>query len=391
MQTYNLKLPAEEVVQLLHAELKCARGNSELSMATKKEYVIDEDFDLSAQDLYDRGELELLTSEATLSVEPRVESGSWMLQIIVEREIGPIRASEERQMAFANLTLDEFEDELRRAGRKRVVVRLLVPKPEMRMEFRRWLAEMRSRHPWNGANAPRDGVAAPRERAAHVMSTSASEETGDGAATQTYWTKEAVGVFANPDALEAAVDELEVSGFDRAAISVLATDSRARDQLDRFYRSISEVEDSGVVARGNFVDSESFAEGEAALVGVPLYIGGFAGGAAVAAAGGSLAFEIAATISGGVIGAALGALLAGLIARRHWANAREQMKRGGVVLWVAVNGREQEKRAIAALTKVGARDVHIHEIEREWSIKEIPFAESQPDPFLENQFRVRRA
>jgi hypothetical protein len=35
--------------------------------------------------------------------------------------------------------------------------------------------------------------------------------------------REAVGVFQNPDALEAAVDALEVSRFDRAAISVLAT------------------------------------------------------------------------------------------------------------------------------------------------------------------------
>ena len=99
-----------------------------------------------------------------------------------------------------------------------------------------------------------DTGAASRERTDHFNSTSESEESG--AATQTYWTKEAVGVFANPDALEAAVDELEVSGFDRAAISVLATDSKAREHLDRFYRSIGEVEDSGVVARANFMDSE---------------------------------------------------------------------------------------------------------------------------------------
>ena len=66
---------------------------------------------------------------------------------------------------------------------------------------------------------------------------------------------------------------------------------------------------------------------------------------------------------------------------------QEQLKRGGFVLWVRVYHPDEEKRAIAALSKMGARDVHIHEIQREWSIKEIPFAETQPDPFLESQFR----
>lgn len=37
-------------------------------------------------------------------------------------------------------------------------------------------------------------------------------------------TREAVGVFAEPDALEAAVDRLEASGFHRANISVLGTE-----------------------------------------------------------------------------------------------------------------------------------------------------------------------
>ena len=81
-----------------------------------------------------------------------------------------------------------------------------------------------------------------------------------------------LGVFRDPDALEAAVNVLEVSGFDRAAISVLATDAKARDQLERFYQTIREVEDSGRVSRAAFVSSASWTEGEAAAVGVPLYI-----------------------------------------------------------------------------------------------------------------------
>ena len=389
MQTYILKLPAEEVVHLLRAETKSAHGEPQLSTSANKEYVIEEEFDCKAYGLQDGKEFDLITSLATLTIEPRVESGYWILQILVERVFGPVRTSEEGQLAFTELTLDEFEEELRGAGRKRVVVRLHVQTPAIRQDFGRWLAEMQARHPWKAPAAHPDADAASEKQRADLEQASGTKETADIATTRTYWTKEAVGVFSDPDALETAVDELEVSGFDRAAISVLATDSKARDQLDRFYRTINDVEDGGGVPRAAFVSSDSLAEGEAAVIGVPLYIGGFAGAAAVASAGGSLALAIAATVSGGVVGAALGALLAGAIARHHSAQAQEQLKRGGFVLWVSVSHPDKEKRAIAALSKMGAHDVHIHEIQREWSIKEIPFAETQPDPFLESQFRKR--
>ena len=211
----------------------------------------------------------------------------------------------------------------------------------------------------------------------------ATEKTTN-AATHTYRVREAVGVFRDPACLEAAVDELEVSGFDRAAISVLATDEKARGQLDRLYRTIKEVEDSGRVSRAAFVSSDSRVEGEAAAVGIPLYIGGFAGALAVAAAGGALALTIAAAIAGGAVGAGLGALLAASIARHHSAHVQELLENGGLILWVTVSDPDAEKRAIAVLNKMGGHDVHVHEIQREWSFRDIPFAESQPDPFLEN-------
>jgi len=212
----------------------------------------------------------------------------------------------------------------------------------------------------------------------------AETENTANAVMRTYRVREAVGVFRHPDALEAAVDELEVSGFDRAAITVLATDAKARDQLDRFYRTVREVEDSGRVSRAAFVSSDSRAEGEAAAVGIPLYIGGFAGALAVAAAGGALGLAIAAAIAGGAAGAGVGALLAASIARHHSASVQKLLEKGGLVLWVAVSDPVAEKRAITVLGKMGGHDVHVHEIQREWSFRDIPFAESQPDPFLEN-------
>lgn len=285
MNTYILKLPAEQVVHLLRAEMKSAHGEPELNRSAKKEYLIEEEFDHGAHGPGGEVEFDLVTSRAILSIEPRVESGYWILQILVEREFGPVPTFKARQLAFAELTLDEFEEELRGPGRKRITVRLHVQTPEIRDAFDRWLVEMQARNPWKSPAAPPEPDSAVKEQMADLARSSETKETADTATTQRYWTKEAVGIFSDPDALEAAVDELEISGFDRAAISVLATDSKAKEQLDRFYRSFSDVEDSGGVPRAAFVSSDSLAEGEAAIIGAPLYIGGCAGAVGVAAAG----------------------------------------------------------------------------------------------------------
>jgi outer membrane lipoprotein SlyB len=377
MKTFILKLPAAEVVHLLRAETEAAYGAPELHIAAEKEYIIEEDFDRSAYGIDDGEDFDLVASIAILTIEPRVESGYWILETVVERALGLLRTSQEDELTRRELTLDEFDAELRAAGRKRVSVRLYVETSDVKQDFDRWLGEMQARHPWK---TPADLVQA------------SMTEDMTKTASLTYRAKEAVGVFSDPNALEAAVDELEVSGFDRAAVSVLATDARAKDQVDRFYRTVREVEDSGRVPQAAFVSRDSRTEGEAAAVGIPLYVGGFAGAAAVAAAGGALALALAATIAGAVAGAGLGALLAAAIARRHAARVQVQLKKGGLVLWVSVPQPDAEKRALAVLEKMGAKDVHFHEINREWSLGDLPFAPIQPDPFLENdRVLIKRA
>jgi hypothetical protein len=174
-----------------------------------------------------------------------------------------------------------------------------------------------------------------------------------------------------------------VSGFDRAAISVLATDAKAIEQVGRFYRSVREIEDSGRILRGAFVSRDSRTEGEAAAVGIPIYIGGFAGAAAVAASGGALALAIAGAITGATVGAGLGAILAATIARHHAASVQDQLFKGGLILWVSVPNAVAEKRAVAILNKMEAWDVHVHEFEHEWSPSDIPLFVARPDLFLE--------
>src|ERR1700722_20188881 len=91
-----------------------------------------------------------------------------------------------------------------------------------------------------------------------------------------YSVREAVAVFSVPDALERAVDELEVSGFDRAALSVLAFQGTIKDRVGHRYRNIAEIADGRHVPQRAFVERASRVEGTAAAFGIPCYIGSVA-------------------------------------------------------------------------------------------------------------------
>ena len=199
-----------------------------------------------------------------------------------------------------------------------------------------------------------------------------------------YAAREAVGVFDNADVLEAAVDRLETEGFDRADVSVLASDKTVRDRLGRLYGSVAEIVDDPRAPLTAFVSKSSRAEGQAMAVGLPLYVGGIAGGLAVVASGGTMALAFVAAIGLGAVGAGLGGVIAGVIAHRHIDSVWEQLGQGGLVLWVNVRDDAKAASALQILIEAGARDAHLHEIERKWTLKDRPFAVGQPDPLLES-------
>jgi hypothetical protein len=200
--------------------------------------------------------------------------------------------------------------------------------------------------------------------------------------SEAYETREAVGVFDSAEALEAAVDKLEISGFDRAAISVLASDAVVRDRLGALYKSAADIEDDPRAPLAAFTSSDSILEAKSAAVGAPMFIGGIAGGLAAIASGGALALAFAGAVAGGAIGGGIGALFARVISERHVDHVCEQLSQGGLVLWVNFRDAAAGARALAILIDGGARDAHLHEIVREWTLKDRPFALGQPDPFL---------
>ncbi len=174
--------------------------------------------------------------------------------------------------------------------------------------------------------------------------------------------REAVGVFDDPQSLQAAIDELEQNGFMRHELSILAPQSDKGQEIAQRYARSTEAADDPKAPRTVFMPEEIIGELEGSAIGIPLYISAIAGTCIVAGLGGTLLATIAAAAAAGAGGAAIGTLLARYIAKNHAEQLQRHLERGGLVLWAAVRDEEQERRARRILERHSAHDVHVHEI-----------------------------
>jgi hypothetical protein len=182
--------------------------------------------------------------------------------------------------------------------------------------------------------------------------------TGQGAKS----VREAVGVFQSADALQDAIDDLESSGFDRAELSLAASERAIEEKLGHVYRKVSELEDDAAVPRVSYVAPESIGNAQGALVGGLMYVGAVATSGAIVLSGGALAAAIAAAVAAGGAGALIGAVLAKWIGDRHARHLQQQLDHGGLLLWVRAWNTEREARAVEILKAHSGQDVHIHEL-----------------------------
>lgn len=174
--------------------------------------------------------------------------------------------------------------------------------------------------------------------------------------------REAVGVFHDRPDLEAAIDELLSSGFDRAEVSLLASQEAVEQKLGHSYRSVRELEDDPDVPTVAYLPRESVGEIEGAIVGALIYVGAVAAAGAVVASGGAFAAAIAAAAAGGGGGGLLGYLLDRYVEKRYLKSIAEQIARGGLLLWVHIRDEAHERRAVDILTRNGGEDVHVHDL-----------------------------
>jgi hypothetical protein len=169
---------------------------------------------------------------------------------------------------------------------------------------------------------------------------------------------EVVGVFHQAEELEAAVDELLSSGFDRAELSLLASENAVASKLGGYYRTPGEMADDRSVPRTAFVSTAAIGDAEGALIGGLAYVGATVAIGAVVMSGGALAAAVAAAVLAGGTGGLIGSGLAHWVGHHHAAYLHDQIDNGGLLLWVRAWNASDEARALEIMGRHAADKVH---------------------------------
>jgi hypothetical protein len=172
--------------------------------------------------------------------------------------------------------------------------------------------------------------------------------------------REAVGIFSRSEDLQDAIDELLSSGFDRAELSLLATEQAVEKKLAHRYRKPQELEDDPIVPRVAYVSTEAIGDAQGGLAGGLMYVGATVTAGAIVASGGTLAAAIVGAFLSGAVGGLVGSILAKWVGDHHAAILQAHMNKGGLLLWVRTWDEADEERAVAILTKHSSHHVHVH-------------------------------
>ncbi|MBP0482189.1 hypothetical protein [Sagittula salina] len=172
---------------------------------------------------------------------------------------------------------------------------------------------------------------------------------------------EAVGVFASVEALQGAIYDLMMVGFSRHDISLLADHETVEKTLGRHFWSADELEDDPAVPRTYFVSEEAMGELEGSVAGGFFFLGSYIAMLALLTPASTLAASVAAIAIGGGPAALVGTLAARQLHQHHVEYYADQLRRGGILLWVRVKDAEREALARDILRQHSGKDVHVHD------------------------------
>jgi hypothetical protein len=133
--------------------------------------------------------------------------------------------------------------------------------------------------------------------------------------------------------MQEAIDELMSSGFDRADLSLLATERASEQKLGHRSTKIKKLEDDPTIPRAAYVSTESVGDAEGGLIGGLMYVGATAAAGAIVATGGTLAAAIVGAALAGGAGGLIGSMLAAWVGDQHARHLQEHLDRGGLLLW----------------------------------------------------------
>lgn len=171
---------------------------------------------------------------------------------------------------------------------------------------------------------------------------------------------EAVGVFDSFESLQAAFYDLRMVGFHHSDISLLARQEVLEEKLGKAYWRAPDLEDDPKAPRAIFVSEEAIGELEGAIAGGFFFVGSYIAMAALLTPASTLAASIAAIAIGGSPAAVIGTLLARRVGKQHKEYYDNQIRHGGILMWVRTRDKEKEELAVKIMQGHSGRDVHLH-------------------------------
>ena len=197
--------------------------------------------------------------------------------------------------------------------------------------------------------------------------------------------REVAGVFQTRAALESAVEDLLLNGFDRADIDLMASSEAVRQKLGGIYVAAEELPDVPGVPRQAYIARDDATGTIAVVAGLLASVAATVSAFAIVASGGALAIAIAAVAGGG----------AAILLMRHLGQERAReleahMQEGGLILWIRVRSPDREEQAQAILRKHEAEAIRVHEIEIDKLLDEIPLSKLLVNEPLGGDLRAGR-
>jgi hypothetical protein len=192
--------------------------------------------------------------------------------------------------------------------------------------------------------------------------------------------REVAGIFRSRDSLDATVDALLESGFDRSDIAVSSRQS-ARKTLG-FDVPAEEIPEIPNVPRRAFFGPEDVTLVAGMAVGIMMFAGAALGVFAVTVSGGSSVAAVLAALVGGSLVGSIGAWIVRRLRRERAPEIDSPDIVGELVLFVRVRSAARESRALDILREHGAQAVRVHEIEIDKRLQDIPLSSLRVDPWL---------
>jgi len=214
----------------------------------------------------------------------------------------------------------------------------------------------------------------------------ADKHTTEEEPIETVRVREVVGVLHTHEDLDTVVRGLTSAGFNRADIDLMASRDAILRKLKTMYRKPVEAAEIPGVPRRELVLPDDTVTTSALVFGTFITIGTLGAALPILATGGAVASAVGLGIAGGAAATGLAKIVRDRIVHRSEAvNLENELRLGGLVVFVRVRDPEEAEKALTILQECGATDVHVHEVELPKTAADIPLAKCRAALNRENE------